>query len=187
MAGVKIDEIGKDKLERVQAILGGIGRGDAVYHAVGAAMKRAAQSGKTQAGYYASRQYNISKSLFMAKSHIGYELASHSGGTGITLSFSGGVIPLAQFGGTTASKTGGVNASPKMGGGNIRSAFIVAMYGNNVFERISRFRFPLERKYGPSTGHMMQDEGVSEALASHMEEVFDSRIEHEITRILNGW
>ena len=42
----------------------------------------------------------------------------------------------------------------------------------------------MEQKYGPSTGHMMQDDGVSDKLTERRVEVFDSRIEHEISRIL---
>lgn len=184
MAGVRIDEIGKNKLERVQAILGG---NKMLYHAIGAAMKRAAQSGKTQAGRYASMKYNITKQMFMKKSRIGYKLQSSGQGEGIELSFAGGVIPLIEFGGTKEIKGGGVRAGPKLGSGVIRTAFISSLYDGHVFERVSTRRFPIEKKYGPSTGHMMQDDGVSEMLGKHIEEVFDSRIEHEITRILSGY
>jgi hypothetical protein len=181
MAGVRIDEIGGDKLERVNAILGRLGNGSDFYRAVGAAMKRATDSGKTQAGRYAAERYAISKGQFMAKTHIGYAISS----TNVTISFAGAVIPLIEFGGTSGGPRGGVTAGPKLGGGAINMAFINSVHGKfGVWERVGKSAYPVEQKYGPSTGHMMQDDGVSDKMVKHMEEVFDARIEHEISRIL---
>lgn len=45
----------------------------------------------------------------------------------------------------------------------------------------------MEGKYGPSTAHMMQNEKVTEEMVKTMEETYDKRIEHEITRILSGY
>ena len=188
MPDVRIDEVGANTIDRVNAILSGIGKGDGAFKAIGAAMKRAADSAKTQAGRYASEVYNINKGLFMSHCRITTNMQGGSGGvTSIELIFAGKVLRLIEFG-ATGGKQGGVYAAPKNGGGNLRSAFITAIYGQTgVWERVGRHRFPVEQKYGPSTGHMMQDEGVSENLTDHIQEVFDSRIEHEITRILNGW
>ena len=184
MAGVRIDEIGSTKIDRVRAILAGLGNDQLFYHAMGAAMKRATDSGKTMAGRYASERYAINKGQFMAKTKIGYEI----GATGVSISFSGSVIPLIEFGGTSGGPRGGVSAGPKLGGGAITKAFINYVNGTYaVWERIGRKAYPIEQKYGPSTGHMMQDDSVSEKMVQHMEEVFDQRIEHEITRILSGW
>ena len=188
MPEIRIDEIGPNKIDRVNAILSGIRGGSGAFEAIGAAMKRASDSAKTQAGRYAAEVYNISKGKFMANCRITTNMQGGGGGvTSIELIFAGRVIRLLEFG-AKGGKTGGVYAAPKNGGGNIRSAFITAIYGQTgVWERVGRHRFPVEQKYGPSTGHMMQDEGVSEQLTNHIQEVFDSRIEHEITRILNGW
>lgn len=184
MAGIRIDEIGGDTLERVHAILNAIGDGGRFYEAMGSAMKRATASAKTQAGRFAADRYAISKGSFMAKTKIGYTISP----TGVSISFAGAVIPLIEFGGTTGGPRGGVKAGPKLGSGAITMAFINYVNGRkNVWERVGRKAYPIEAKYGPSTGHMMQDDQVSEQMVQHMEEVFDQRIEHEITRILNGW
>ena len=181
MAGVRIDEIGANKLERVGAILGRLGDGSDFYRAVGAAMKRATSSAKTQAGRYAAERYAVSKGQFMAKTRIGYQISS----TSISIIFAGAVIPLIEFGGTSGGPRGGVSAGPKLGSGAITRAFVNYVHGKyGVWERVGRSAYPVEQKYGPSTGHMMQDDDVSEKLVKHMEEVFDSRIEHEISRIL---
>ena len=188
MPEVRIDQVGQNTIDRVNAVLHSVGKGSGAFKAIGAAMKRAADSAKTQAGRYASETYYISKGDFMKACRITTNMKGGSGGvTSIELIFAGKVLTLISFG-AKGSKNGGVYAAPKYGGGNIRSAFIKAIYGQTgVWERVGRARFPVEQKYGPSTGHMMQDEGVSDKLTDHIQEVFDQRIEHEITRILNGW
>lgn len=187
MPDVRIDEVGSFTINRVNAILKGVGNGSGAFRAIGAAMKRAADSGKTQAGRYAADTYNISKGKFMSACRITSNMQGGNGGvTSVELIFAGKVLSLLEFG-AKGGKNGGVYASPKYGGGNLRSAFITAIYGQTgVWERVGRSRFPVEQKYGPSTGHMMQDEGVSEKLTDHIQTVFDSRIEHEISRILSG-
>lgn len=189
MPEIRVDEVGQMKLDRINAILRGVGNGSGAFKAIGAAMKRAADSGKTQAGRYAAETYNISKGAFMSRCTISSKMSGGSGGvTSIELLFAGAVIPLIEFGGTSGGPQGGVHVSPKRGGGDLRRAFINAVFGNRaVWERVGRQRFPVEQKYGPSTGHMMQDEGVSEKMTAHIQNVFDSRIEREITRILSGW
>ena len=188
MGIVRIDEVGQNKIDRVNAILSGIGNGSGAFQAIGAALRRAADSGKTFAGRYASETYNISKGAFMSRCNISSQMSGGGGGVAsVQLKFAGAVIPLIEFGGTGGGPRGGVSASPKKGGGSIRSAFINTVYGTRgVWERVSTKRFPVEQKYGPSTGHMMQDEGVSEKLTQKIESVFDEHIEHEIWRILNG-
>ena len=149
-------------------------------------MNRAAKAGKTQAARYASETYNISQGTFRSRCRISFNMSGGKGGVAsIEVLFAGAVIPLIEFQGTSGGPQGNVRVSPKQGGGNLRSAFINAVYGTRgVWERVGRKRFPVEQKYGPSTGHMMQDEGVRDKLTDRMMEVFDSRIEHEISRIL---
>lgn len=186
MPNIHIDEIGSAKLDRINAVLKGVGNGSGAFQAIGAAMNRAAQSGKTQAARYASETYNISQGSFRSRCRISFKMSGGGGGVAsIEVLFAGAVIPLIEFHGTSGGPQGGVHVSPKRGGGSLRTAFINAVYGTHgVWERVGRKRFPVEQMYGPSTGHMMQDEGVSDKLVNHMMEVFDSRIEHEISRIL---
>jgi len=186
MPQVRVDDISKDKLDRINAVLSGVKNGSGAFQAIGAAMKRAAKAGEHDAARYAAETYNISQGMFRSHCKISFKMTGGSGGvSSIELLFAGAVIPLIEFGGTTGGPQGGVSASPKMGGGSLRSAFINAVYGTyGVWERVGRKRFPVEQKYGPSTGHMMQDNEVSEKVTNRIMEVFDSRIEHEISRIL---
>lgn len=185
--GVQITEIGQTKLDRVNAILGGMKNGSEAFKAVSAAMKRASDSAKTQAGRYASETYNISKSKFMGACRITTQMSGGNGGVAsVELTFAGKVIKLLEFG-ARGGPQGPVTVKVKDGGGTLRSAFINAIYGERgVWERVGKRRFPVEQKYGPSTGQMMQDDGVVDKMTEHIEQVFDQRIEHEIWRILNG-
>ena len=47
MPSIHVDEIGQAKLDRINAVLKGVGNGSGAFQAVGAAMNRAAQSGRT--------------------------------------------------------------------------------------------------------------------------------------------
>ena len=57
MPEIRIDEIGPNKIDRVNAVLSGIRGGSGAFEAIGAAMKRASDSAKTQAGRYAAEVY----------------------------------------------------------------------------------------------------------------------------------
>ena len=186
MPKVEVAEISQTTLDRVNAILSGIRNGSGAFEAIGAAMKRASKAGEHEAARIASETYNITQKSFRSRCTISTKMEGDKGGvTRIELVFAGAVIPLIEFSGTSGGSNG-VRVSPKMGSGQLRSAFIQEIYSKGVWERVGRFRFPVEQKYGPSTGHMMQDDGVSEKMTNKMVEVFDSRIEHEISRILNG-
>ncbi|MBR4575613.1 MAG: hypothetical protein IKO25_00280 [Clostridia bacterium] len=186
MPKVEVADISQEKLDRINAILKGIKNGSGAFHAIGAAMKRAAKAGEHEAAKYASETYNITQGTFRGQCRISFKMeGGHEGVAKIEVLFAGAVIPLIEFKGTAAGPHG-VQVSPKMGGGNLRSAFLAEIYSKGIFERIGLKRFPVEQKYGPSTGHMMQDNEVSEKTTNKMIETFDSRIEHEISRILGG-
>jgi len=70
----------------------------------------------------------------------------------------------------------------------LEHAFVANIYGHvAVFERVGAPRFPVEQKYGPSTGHMMQNERVIEQMDTTIRQTYEARIEHEVLRVLNGW
>ena len=109
------------------------------------------------------------------------------GVSSVRILFAGQVIPLIEFQ-TRFSRNGGVSTVVKKGGGGVLShAFIANIGGTNVYERITTKRFPVEKKFGPSAAHMMMDGTVEQNMDKHITNVFNERIEHEITRILNGW
>ena len=109
--------------------------------------------------------------------------------TSLNLNFAGNVIPLIEFN-TKYSKNGMVTTQVKRNGGaaTLQRAFAARVFGPmGIYERVGAPRFPVEQKYGPSTAHMIQNEDVLNKMETAVLEVFDTRMEHEITRILNGW
>lgn len=188
MSIIRIDEVGGKGLDRVNKILAGVPGG--VYKATSSALKRAGDTAKTKAGQFAAAEYTISKGTFMSNVNIKSRVTGGVGGVAsMSLSFSGGVLPLLKFN-TKFSRQGRVTTQVKRngGGGTLEHAFVASIFGNAaVFERVGAPRFPVEQKFGPSTGHMMQNEEVIEKMTETIAETYDKRIEHEIMRVLNGF
>ena len=192
MSEVFIREEAGLHLDRANKLLAGLGNfgghGSAAFHAVTSALNRAAQSAKSKAGQFASERYVISQSGF--KGHVRDKMFVNGGSggvSGVRLTFAGSVIKLIEFG-TKFSRDGGVAVSVKRGGGGTLShAFIPENMRLGIYERVTSSRLPVEEKYGPSAAHMMMDEGVTEKMEKQIVTVFNERIEHEITRVLNGW
>ena len=186
MSEVFIKEDAGLNLNRANKLLAGIGNSSAVFKAVHAALRRAAQSAKAKAGTFASSRYYISAGGF--KGHVKDKItmeggASAGGVTGVRLTFAGSVIRLIEFN-TRFSKDGGVAVSVKKGsGGVIANGFIANTGRLGVYERVGPSRLPIEQ----SAAHMMMDEQVTGKMEKQIVETFNTRIDHEIDRILNGW
>ena len=192
MSEVFIREEAGLHLDRANMLLAGLssygGNGSPVFHAVSSSMKRAGESARSKAGKYASEQYVLSQSGFKAHVRDKVFIEGGAGGvTGIRLVFAGNVIRLIEFN-AKFSRDGGVAVSVKRGGGGTLShAFFANTGRTGVYERVGSSRLPIEQKFGPSAAHMMMDETVQKNMEDQIVKVFNERIEHEITRVLNGW
>lgn len=183
---IRVEEVNGNDMKRIQKVLAGIPNG--VNRAVSSALKRAADSGKTQAGRFAAAKYTISKGTFMSNVNVQSRVYGAGGGdASMDIRFAGSVLNLARF--KTGASSGGIFAQARRdsGGGTIQHAFRAPSLGNSIFERVGTSRLPIERKYGPSTGHMMQNEDVIREMDKVIGETYEKRIEHEILRLLNGW
>ena len=187
MTTIRLDQVGGKTLDRAQKILAGIPGG--ISRASYAAAKRAGDTAKTKAGQFAAAEYTISKGTFMSNVNVKNRVYGGAGGEGgMTLSFAGSVLPLVKF--SVKASKGGVSAKVKRhgGGGTLAHAFLASIFGStSVFERLGASRFPVEQKFGPSTGHMMQNEKVIEDMSKTIEETYEKRMEQEIYRILAGF
>ena len=188
---IKVEDVGKSKLDYVNKVLAGIGNGSGAIKAVyNNAAKRAAQRGKTEAGRFAAEEYTINKGTFMSRCKIKTSVKGNSGGaTSVNIGFAGSVIPLIEFN-TRYSKGGRLSTQVKRTGGAeiLDHAFIAPVYGSTqVHEHVYGTRGPVKTLYGPSAGHMMQNDNVIEKMDKVITETFDQRIDHEMSRILNGW
>lgn len=187
---VHIDEVNPGSLERANKILAGIGNGSGAIKAVYSALKRAGERAKTQAGRFAAQEYTINKGTFMGHTKVRSTVSGGSGGAAsVSISFMGSVIPLLEFS-TKYSRGGHLTTTVKRSSGAaiLQHAFVAPVFGSAaVFEHINQTRGPVEQKFGPSTAHMMQNEQVIEQMDKTITETFDQRIDHEISRILNGF
>jgi len=185
-ARIEVREVGHMDLERINKILAGVP--DGVFKASHAALKRAGERAKTEAGRFAAQEYVISKGDFMKNVTTTTDVRGGSGGlTSLSLNFRGSVIPLIDFR-VKYAKGGTLTAQVKRGGGgSIQSAFVARVFGPaRVFERVGKARLPVEQKFGPSTAQMMANDEVVDAMTEIIQETFDERIEHEVWRLLSG-
>lgn len=188
MSVVRINEVGSNTLDRVNKILAGVPGG--IWKATFAALRRAGDTAKTKAGQFAAEEYTINKGAFMGNVSQKVQISGGAGGiVSMNISYAGSVLPLLTFN-TKYSKGGRLQTQVKRGGGGgvLEHAFAASVFGPiAVYERVGSSRFPVEQKFGPSTGHMMQNDRVVEQMDKTITETYESRIEHEITRVLNGW
>lgn len=188
MSVVRISSIGGDSLDHVNKILNGIPSG--AFKATYAALKRAGNAAKTKSGQFAAAEYAISKGDFMANVNQKTQISGGSGGVGsLSITFGGHVLPLLTFN-TRYSRDGAVTTQVKRNGGatTLSHAFAASIFGKTgIFERDGAARFPVSQLYGPSTGHMMQNEDVQEQMDKTIRETYEKRLDHEILRVLNGW
>jgi len=188
MSMVHVESVGQNTLDHVNKVLGSFGNGSLATRAVAAAAKRAAQKGKTEAGRFAAAEYTIGKSGFMSHCKIKSSVSGGEGGaTSVSIEFAGSVIPLLEFN-TRYARGGRLTTTVKSGSSaTLYHAFVAPMFGPAaVFEHINQTRGPVEQKFGPSTGHMMQNDVIIEQEDKVMMETFEQRIDHEISRILAG-
>lgn len=187
MSVIQIDEIGSNKLDRVSKLLAGVPGGS--IKAASSALKRAGETAKTKAGQFSAAEYAINKGDFMANVSMKSQISSANSVASMKISFAGRVLPLLTFN-TKFSRNGLVQTQVKRNGGaaTLEHAFVASIFGPvAVFERVGSPRFPVEQKYGPSTGHMMQNEEVIQNMDEVIRETYEKRIEHEILRVMNGW
>lgn len=178
---VRVQETGIS-LERITALLSMIPEG--LQKANMRAMKRAGEAARTQAGRSASTYYQVSRGQFQANVK---ESVKTQGIASITIRYAGSVIPLIQF--HVKHTRGGIfaQAMRTSGGAVLRNSFVASIGASpNVYTRLTSSRFPIKKLFGPSTGHMMQNEKVADEMGKTMKETYDIRFEHEIGRILSG-
>lgn len=113
MSFIRVNEVGDDSLERVNKLLHNIPGG--VYKAAFSALRRAGDTAKTRAGQFAAAEYTINKGEFMRRVHSKTHITGGAGGVmGMSISFSGTVLPLLTFN-TTYSRDGTVQTQVILG------------------------------------------------------------------------
>lgn len=113
-----------------------------VYKAAFSALRRAGDTAKTRAGQFAAAEYTINKGEFMRRVHSKTHITGGAGGVmGMSISFSGTVLPLLTFN-TTYSRDGTVQTQVKRNGGaaTLQHAFVAAFSARLPFSSASALR-----------------------------------------------
>lgn len=188
LAGVVVD-VSAGSLERATNLLAGISGG--AYKAVGSALKRAADSGKTVAKRAVTKEYTISQSEFLARTrNINHFVRQSSGEITVSFGYAGCMIPLTKFN-TRINSSGQVVTQVKRSSAvEVLEHSFQARMGEHrgIYERISVSRFPVEERYGPVTTQMMySNDEIIDEISAKASETFDKRIDQDILALLNGW
>lgn len=188
LAGVVVD-VSAGSLERATNLLAGISGG--AYKAVGSALKRAADSGKTVAKRAVTKEYTISQSEFLARTrNINHFVRESSGEITVSFGYAGCVIPLTKFNTRVSSSGQVVTQVKRSSAAEVLDHSFQARLGEHrgIYERIGVSRFPVEERYGPATSQMMySNDEVIEEIGTKVSETFDKRIDQDILALLNGW
>lgn len=182
-------EITSEQQERVNLLLNGVknGPGKVFYNAI----NRGLDTVRSQSGKAIRETYHVKQGDITANQNMKMNRASAGDLVG-SIEFAGTVIPLTKFKvspSAPAQKTVSVAVLKETGGKRLESAYVANLgrYGVGVFERLTRRRDSSEQLFGPSTAHMMGNDNVLDKVEKAAQETIDKRIEHEISRILNGY
>lgn len=178
-------EVELEKLERVTNILNGVknGANRALYNAIG----RALSTVKTTANKAVRSTYNINVGNINKYAKITTKKVSSSNPVG-SVSYAGHVIPLINFD-VSNSKPVSVSVLREAGAKMLKDAYVTNLgkYGVGVFERETSFRESSKQLFGPSAAQMVENSAVITDVETKAGKVLNDRIEHEISRLLNGY
>ncbi len=169
-------------LEKAQKLLMGIPQ--ATEKASMRALNRAILAARTMSTKAIGKEYTVKAKdakadMILKKAHISRLYA--------TLVAKGSPLDLMLFK-VRATKGGDVYAQVKRGGGKeLPHSFFVTTGNPGIYHRTTAERLPIQREYGPSVPQMIGSPAVIEAIDNHAQEVLESRLEHEIDAILEGY
>lgn len=184
-------QITAEQIERVNLILSNVPKG--AEKAISSVIKRATSTVRSEALKGITGVYAISSQNVRAETTIKVRTQKADGGVVGTVSFAGYKIPLYRFNvsPTLPVQHATVSAAVLADSGRtpFAEAFIAKMKSGHtgMFERDGTSRLPITEFMGPSTDQMAGNSIVLEQVEEKAQEVINKRIEHEITRILNGY
>ncbi len=184
-------EITENQINRINLLLGGVK--DAPRKVLGNVINRALVTVRSQSGKEIRKTYKIKQRDITGNQRMTVKQAM-GGGDSVegSISYAGTLIPLIKFNVTPKEpkrKAVSVSVLEHAGRTRLLHAYVTNLgrYGVGVFERESKERNSSKQLYGPSTAHMVENEDVLTKIESAATETIEKRVEHEITRILNGY
>lgn len=184
-------QITNEQNERVNLILSEVPKG--AEKALSSVIKRATSTVRSETVKGITGVYAISRQNIRAETTINMRTRKADGGVVGVVSFAGHKIPLYRFSvsPTLPVQRATVKAAVKRGNAQtpFEHAFIAKMRSGHtgMLERDTTARLPISEFMGPSTAQMAGNSVIVAEVESKAQEVIEKRIEHEITRILNGY
>ncbi len=184
------DDSGSSKaLDRATRLLAGIPGG--IQKAAESALKRAATSGRASAAKEVSKDYTLKTSDFKKYTKSSQHVQKLGDEISVGLNFRGYHVPLIRFNAKiTSSGQYRVQVKRSSSGEIFKHVFRATMSSGHIglFERYGSSRLPINQKMGPSVPQMMgANQTLANSVGNNVRKVFEERIDHEITAILNGW
>ena len=173
-----------EQIERVNLILSGVPGG--IEKALSSTIRRANNTVRSETLKGITTVYAITRQNVRAETTIKVRTQSSDGGIVGTVLFAGHKIPLYRF---NVSPTIPIQRATVSAAVPFQDAFIARMQSGHtgMFERDGSKRLPISEFMGPSTAQMAGNSIVLADVEEKAQEVIDKRVEHEITRILNGY
>lgn len=184
-------QITSEQVERVSLILQGIPRGaEKVFSDV---IRRGSSTVRAEAVRQITSTYAISAQNARVGANIRARVQKSEGGVIGTVTFAGYKIPLYRFNVSPTLPVQRATVKAAVMRGNAQTpfahAFIAKMQNGHtgMFERETGSSFPVSEFMGQSTAQMAGNDEVLEAVSEKAQATINKRIEHGITRVLNGY
>lgn len=181
-------EITSEQVGRINALLGGVK--NAPQKVIYNVLNRATGTVVSQSSKYVRQTYKIKHGDLTSNRNINVSRAGPSK-LEATISYGGTLIPLMKFNvDPKQPKRKHVTVSVLANGSGQRllHAYVADLgHGVGVFERETAARDSSVQLFGPSAAHMVENAEVLEKVESAAMETINKRVEHEISRILNGY
>ncbi|MBE6012088.1 MAG: hypothetical protein E7234_05975 [Lachnospiraceae bacterium] len=184
-------EITSEQIEKVHLLLNNIPRG--AEKALSSVISRANNTVKTEVIKGITDVYSISQKNIRADTNIKMQTKNTGDGIVGTVLFAGYKLPLYRFNVSPKKPSQKSMVKASLMKSNTQTpfehAFIAQMKSGHigVFKRDTGKRFPVSEYMGLSTAQMARNSVVLEKVEEAAQETINKRIEHEISRILNGY
>lgn len=181
-------EITSEQIDRIHLLLGGVK--DAPQKAIYNVLNRAVSTVKTTSSKEVRQTYKIKHGDLTSSQNVRITKAGPSR-LEAAISFGGNLIPLIKFNVSPKQPQRKIVSASVINGGG-KSHLIHAYVANlgkgvGVFERETSVRESSKQLYGPSAAHMVENNDVLKNIQAAAMDTIEKRIEHEISRILNGY
>lgn len=180
-----IEVLADDKaIARATLLLEGVpsGIGKALYHAA----NRSAMAGRTTAKRSAAKLYTVPPNVVLKTMKI-YR-GSKANPVAVLHSRSSR-LPLTAYyhrpkTDTTGTKRKPVTVSVRKG---VKSTIYGFVYNGNIYTRVGAKSLPVKRLYSLSVPQILENDKVREGIEDSIKEAFETRLSHEVNRLLAGY